>query len=209
MKEQFKHFRNTELRYSLLSATVLLLGSLFVNFFAGVYATEKASNPVTDIVLSNTRAYDLDGIFIWGSWILVAFIAYLCFRRPKQAPFVMKSIALFVLVRALFISMTHLGPFPTAAVINPQSFIRYFVFGGDLFFSGHTGLPFLMGLVFWRNKKLRYAFISISIFFGIIVLLAHLHYTIDVLSAFFISYGIFHIAEVVFRKDREILLATE
>ncbi len=79
-----------------------------------------------------------------------------------------------------------------------------FAFGGDLFFSGHTGLPFLMALVFWKKPILRYFFIASAIGFGAVVLLTHLHYSIDVLSAFFITYTIFHIAEFLFRKDRKL-----
>ncbi|MDB5194049.1 MAG: conserved rane protein of unknown function [Parcubacteria group bacterium] len=207
MKERFKHFSDPRFRRSLFLAVFLLLISLTINFYAGIYATEKASNAVTDIILSNTRAYDLDEIFVYGSWVLVAFIAYVCAKRPSKAPYIIKSIALFVIIRAAFITMTHLGPFPQAAVISPTSFIRYFVFGGDLFFSGHTGLPFLLALIFWDEPRLKWIFLLTSLFFGAVVLLAHLHYTIDVLSAFFISYGISHIALKLFKKDREFFLS--
>lgn len=58
----------------LLSAalSILLLGaSLVVNFYAGTYATEIASNPVSDIILSNIRTYDVDGIFIFGTGLFL------------------------------------------------------------------------------------------------------------------------------------------
>lgn len=206
MKNYFKNFSDGDLRRSLILALILLFASLIVNFYAGIYATERASNYVTDIILSNVRTFDLDGVFVFGSWIFVAFIVYVCAKNARKAPFIIKSIALFVLIRAIFITLTHIGPFPTQVVINPRSFINYFVFGGDLFFSGHTGLPFLLSLIFWDDKRLRYIFLATSIFFGVIVLLAHLHYTIDVLSAFFISYGIFHIAEVLFKRDMQFFL---
>jgi membrane-associated phospholipid phosphatase len=79
-----------------------------------------------------------------------------------------------------------------------------FSFGADLFFSGHTGLPFLMALIFWKNKLLRYSFLFLSVFFGLIVLLGHIHYSIDVLSAFFITYTIWHVSEKLFPKDLQI-----
>lgn len=206
VQDHFQHFKDPHFRRSMFFAFALLLISLFINFYAGVYATERASNPVTDIILSNTRVYDLDGIFVYGSWALVAFIGFVCAHRPSKVPFVLKTISLFVLVRALFITLTHIGPFPTEVVINPRSFINFFVFGGDLFFSGHTGLPFILSLVFWDEKWLRNIFLAASIIFGVVVLLSHLHYTIDVLSAFFISYGIYHIALKAFKKDHEFFL---
>ena len=183
--------------------SVLFLAiSLFVNFYAGVYATESASNPVTDIILNNIPIYHLDDVFIIGSWIFVIFIFVLCFTEPKRLPFTVKTIALFVLIRAIFITLTHLGPFPNTILANPSGLISYFVFGGDLFFSGHTGLPFLLSLVFWEQIWLRFTFIALSIIFAIVVLLAHLHYSIDVLAAFFITYTIFKIALIFFKKDR-------
>ena len=197
----FIHFKDEAFVQSLILSFLLLILSLFINFYAGVYATHKASNAVTDIVLSNIRVFDLDEIFIYGSWLLVLFIAFVCIKYPRKTPFILKNISLFVIVRSIFITLTHIGPFPTEIIINPRSFLNYFVFGGDLFFSGHTGLPFLLSLVFWDTVWLRRIFLATSLCFGVIVLLAHLHYTIDVLSAFFISYGICHIARVMFKKD--------
>jgi membrane-associated phospholipid phosphatase len=199
--ERYKPYLNKAFIMNCVFSLALLVGSFFINFYAGLYATEKASNPVTDIVLSNTRVYDVDGLFVYGSIALWIFVTALCLYDPKKIPLTAKSIALFVLVRSVFISLTHLGPFPTQVHIDPLSIINYFSFGGDLFFSGHTGLPFLMALLFWEDIRLRIFFILTALAFGAIVLLAHLHYSIDVLAAFFITYSIFCIAARFFRKD--------
>ncbi|MDD5050742.1 MAG: phosphatase PAP2-related protein [Candidatus Pacebacteria bacterium] len=196
--------QNKGFLFSVILGFLLLIGSLFINFYAGTYAAEKASSSVTDIILSNTRSYDLDGLFIYGFvsfWIFIALV--LISYAPQKIPFTLKSIALFVAIRALFITLTHIGPFPAHAMldVSPQSIVYDFTFGGDLFFSAHTGIPFLMALIFWKNKFLRIFFVLSAIFFGGVVLLAHLHYTIDVLSAFFITYSIHHIAQVFFKKD--------
>jgi prolipoprotein diacylglyceryltransferase len=50
---------------------------------------------------------------------------------------------------------------------------------------------------------IRTLFLAASVVFGVIVLLSHLHYSIDVFSAFFITYSIYHIAIKLFRKDYE------
>lgn len=186
-----------------LVAILLLLLSLVVNYYAGTYATERASNSVTDIILSNIPVFDLDGIFVYGIVVFWAFVALLCITEPKRLPFIFKSTALFTFIRSIFISLTHLGPFPNSAPIY-SNLISRFSFGGDLFFSGHTGLPFLMALIFWENKLLRNIFLSVSVGFGVVVLLAHLHYSIDVLSAFFITYSIFRLAEIFFKKDQQL-----
>jgi hypothetical protein len=195
------HLSDRAFLVSLGAAFLLLFISLIINFYAGSYATENASNSVTDIILSNIRVYDVDNIFIYGPIFFWSFVAGLLLLEPKRIPFTLKSIALFTVIRAMFISLTHIGPFPTQAVLEASKFMDKFAFGGDLFFSGHTGLPFLMALVFWKNKYLRWIFIATSVMFGAVVLMAHLHYSIDVLSAFFITYTIFHIAMFLFKKD--------
>lgn len=204
-----KSFRSKEFMQATVEALFMLFLSLVVNFYAGLYATERASNSVTDLILSNIPAYDLDGIFVWGAIALWIFVILLLIRDPKRIPFTLKSVALFVVIRSVFISITHIGPFPTAIPADPGSLIMNWTamadlfYGKDLFFSGHTGLPFLFALIFWENKILRNTFVVASFVFGAVVLLAHFHYSIDVLAAFFITYSIYRLAEIFFRLDKK------
>ena len=204
LKNKYKlHFGHSGFLASFAFSILLLALALVVNFYAGVYATEKASNSVTDIVLSNIRVYDVDGIFVYGSIILWIFVSLLLLLNPGKIPFTVKSIALFVLIRSVFISITHIGPFPTQIAID-SNLLNKFSFAGDLFFSAHVGLPFLLALVFWDDLRLRILFIVSAIIFAAVVLLAHLHYSIDVLAAFFITFTIYRIAEMIFAKDRKL-----
>ena len=201
LRHKYKlHFSDRDFLFSFIASFLLLGVALVANFYAGIYATEQASNSVTDLILSNIPVLNIDGVFVYGAIAFWTFVIGLTFIDPKKIPFTIKSIALFTLIRSLFITLTHIGPFPLQAVIS-SNLIDKFSFGGDLFFSGHVGLPFLLALIFWGNKKLRYVFIISSVLFGIVVLLAHFHYSIDVLSAYFITYTIFHIASVFFKKD--------
>jgi len=204
------HFTNKRFLFSFLSGLALLVISLIVQFLVSGYVTRSGSGSVTDVVLSNTRVYDVGGIFVWGSVILTVIGLWVIFRRPNYLPFVVKSIASFTLIRSVFVSLTHISPFPTHALINSTFFtneaFRGIFTGNDLFFSGHTGVPFLLALIFWENKTLRIVFLSFSIMFAVVVLLGHLHYSIDVLSAYFITFTIFHICRVLFKKDWELFL---
>jgi membrane-associated phospholipid phosphatase len=199
-----KYGRYSRNKPFVLSTTIglLLVLSLIVNYYAGLYATKEASLPVTDIILSNIHVYDVDGIFVFGPFILWAFVIILSLIKPQRIPFILKSIALFILIRSVFITLTHIGPFPSALPLD-SNFLKNFSAGGDLFFSAHTGLPFLMALLFQESRRLLILFTATAIFFGVIVLMAHLHYSIDVLAAFFITYTIYHIACLFFKKDKE------
>ncbi len=193
---------------SAVTGVLFLLLSLVINWYAGMYAAINASNSVTDIILKNIPVMNVEFIFTEGMFIFVAFVAVLLIMEPKRIPFGVKSIALFVIIRSIFISLTHLGPSPDSLMILDGSLMNKFTFGSDLFFSGHTGLPFLMALLFWNHKYLRISFIAASLIFGSAVLLGHLHYSIDVFAAFFITDGIFRIAEKVFAKDYRLFLST-
>ena len=190
---------------SFLVALLFLAVGVAVTYFAIVYATDKASNSVTDIILSNIPVFDVDGLFVYGPvvfWVVTILSVFLF--KPKSLPFALKAASLFLVIRSVFVSVTHIGPFPTHIALSPFSpsaFFSVFTSGSDLFFSSHTGLPFLMALIFWDNKRMRWFFLAASVFFGVIVLLAHEHYTIDVLGAFFITYTIYHLATKFFKKD--------
>ncbi|MCX6736304.1 MAG: phosphatase PAP2-related protein [Candidatus Parcubacteria bacterium] len=205
IKNNKDFWTDTQALFAAFISSLFLGLSLVANFYAGIYATMKASNPVTDIILDNIRVYDVDAIFIYGPVVLWAFVAILCFNQPKRIPFVLKSVALFIFTRSFFITLTHIGPSIEANNLVDYSsrIIKDFTFGGDLFFSAHTGLPFLMALVFAKDMRLLVLFTLTAIFFGIIVLMGHLHYTIDVIAAFFITYTIYTLAKYFFKKDWE------
>lgn len=202
------HFRDREFLIAFLVSLGMLASAIYINFYAGMYATESASNSVTDIILSNIRTFDVDGMFVYGPVFFWVFIGVIVLRNPQKIPFTLKTIALFVIIRSIFISLTHLGPFPTQGIITAQNLLSKFATGKDLFFSGHTGLPFLMALVFWDDLYTRIICILAALFFGTIVLLGHFHYSIDVLSAFFITYTIFHLATIFFERDRQLFNST-
>ncbi|MBI3573537.1 hypothetical protein HY090_00615 [Candidatus Kaiserbacteria bacterium] len=198
---------NTYLKYkddilSSLFALLLLGCALVINAYAVAYTSREASNSVTDLVLSNTPAFDVESIYLYGPLIVFVFVLYVFIRHPRSIAFTLKSAALFVFVRSIFISLTHMSIFPVHAEVPTTGIAGYFESLSDLFFSGHTGLPFLLALIYWYPLWLRIIFIAVSIFFGIIVLLGHLHYSIDVLAAFFISYGIYHMAGYIFASDK-------
>jgi membrane-associated phospholipid phosphatase len=192
---------NRQFFLSMFVGLALLILSLILNYYAGNYATQEASNSVTDIILNNIPVYNVSFIFIYGVSLFFLFLVLILLNKPKRLPFVLKASSIFVIVRSFFIMMTHIGPFPQQISFTANRLLESITFGGDLFFSGHTGIPFLMALIFWQNKKLRYIFLTTSVIFAVSVLLGHLHYTIDVFAAYFITYTIFVIAKTYFKKD--------
>jgi len=205
-----EHWTKREFLSAVFLSSVFFAASVAISFFAIQYATERASNSVTDIILSNTTPMNVDGFFVFGTLFLVLFVLLVLIAHPKRIPFTLYSLGFFYIIRSLFISLTHIGPFPIPPDVTDWGIIAaHFLFGSDLFFSGHTGVPFLLALIFWREKGLRNMFLAWSVYMATIVLLGHYHYSIDVASAFFITYTIFHISEWLFPRSRALFLRDE
>jgi hypothetical protein len=65
----------------------------------------------------------------------------------------------------------------------------------DLFFSGHTSTTFLLLLYVWRWPRLRWPMLAAHVIVVASIFLAHLHYTIDVIGAYAVTFSIFVLRE--------------
>jgi len=187
---------------------VFLAASTIAIFAAVTFATDHASNHVTDLVLSRVGPYNLRFLFVYGTFMAFVITLGLLAWCPNRVPFALKTMALFLLVRAVFVSLTHMAPSP----IDPQKTVPFFnsiFYGSDLFFSGHTGMPFLAALAFWHIPQWRIFYLALTAFFGSVVLLGHYHYSIDVLAALFITHGVFQVSCWLFARDYALFRSSE
>lgn len=193
---------------SLCEGAAFLAASTIAIFAAVSYATVHASNPVTDLVLSHVGPFNVRFLFVYGTFTAFAFTACLMAWRPNRLPYALKAMALFLLIRAVFVALTHIAPSPIDPP-TPAPFFNSIFYGGDLFFSGHTGLPFLAALAFWHVMQWRVLYLALTAFFGSIVLLGHYHYSIDVLAALFITHGVFLMSCWLFGRDYALFRSSE
>jgi len=198
LKEKFKpHFKEWEedikknRNWIILAVLFLIFAGTLNNYF-GSYTNQAGSVVVPDLILDHITTFDLSPIYIWLFVIVIAVIIfYPLFFKPSKISYSLGMLSLFILIRAIFTSLTHLKTPDDVIVANFPTPFQNFQFQNDLFFSGHTGLPFLGFLIFKDNKKIKYFMLACSIILGATVLIMHAHYSIDVFAAFFITYGIY------------------
>lgn len=79
-------------------------------------------------------------------------------------------------------------------LFNPDAGMRVYL-TKDLFFSGHTATTLLLLLYVWPWPKVRWAMLALHLLVVASVFLAHLHYTIDVIGAYAITFTLFALRE--------------
>ncbi|PJC36552.1 hypothetical protein CO046_05240 [Candidatus Peregrinibacteria bacterium CG_4_9_14_0_2_um_filter_53_11] len=191
-------------RISLFSGVAVLIIAYVVNYYATLYTNEIPVLSVGDLILDRIPTLDLSFSFTFGIYLVALVMAlYPILFRPELVPFTMKTIAAFILIRAGFISLTHLGApanyFQLPQFQDQPGLFKIF-YMNDLFFSGHTGFPFLGALLFWDNKIVRSFLLAMSGVQAITVLFMHVHYSIDVFSAYFITYTIYIVSDRIFNN---------
>ncbi len=172
--------------FAVLSLFTLFL-SFGLNHLLSSYADRVQSNQVTDLFLDLLPVTDVNFIFFWIAFFWVIGLFFYHLWHPEQLSFLLWSYALFISVRAVFITLTHVGP-PTNLAIIPKE-LEVYAFEADMFFSGHVGGPFLFAMLtinpIWKKVAIAYTALTL-----VVVLLGHMHYSIDVFAALFISHSL-------------------
>ncbi len=189
-------FRDPVYCLEVLKSAAFFAAALILNYFAVRWATATAGPAVPDLLLDWLPMRDTRVIDYYGTLYLEYAVLFYALVQAGRLPFFLKALTALIVTRALFINLTHLG-IPAGA----EPTISFFTQGGDLFFSGHVALPFLAALVYWEFRKIRLIFLVGTLIMAGEVLLGHQHYSIDVLAAPFITYGIYRLVSKMFVRD--------
>ena len=143
---------------------------------------------------------------IWSLAYLPVALALLWFDWRRFCRYNLAA-GLLALVRGGCIALTGLGPVHGPDVHAGMSVsdrlhalsvlftLRGFALTKDLFFSGHTATTFLLLLYAWRVRALRAPALIGHVLVIATVFLAHLHYSIDVIGAYAITFTVFSLCE--------------
>lgn len=189
-----------EHRKLILVSIIFLIISLAITYFMGDYTSEIKTVAVPDLILDHVPVVDLSFLFFYGFEIVIAvLLLYPLVFNVKEFHIAISQLSLLVLIRSLFTALTHLGVPSNSISIYSSGLYNWLVFQNDLFFSGHTAIPFL-GFLLYRKEKIGIFFLIATVVLAATVLFMHLHYSIDVFAAIFIAYGSYKLGNWLFRK---------
>lgn len=192
---------NRSYRLKMIIGTVLFLSILAsLPFFFSIIELRHGSL-LNDRLLHILPAIDVSVPTFIIIWAMVILLLYRCTQDPSLFLLFLWSFIILSLSRMLTISLFPLEP--PVGLIPLKDPISSIFYGGtevfikkDLFYSGHTSIQFL---IFLSLKKKLDKIISLlaTAFIGTLVLIQHVHYTIDVAAAIIFTYFIYRFGKWV------------
>ncbi len=197
MNEQWRPYWRNKLFRNKLALGILIL-VLLVAFLPYYFAFIEARRGIqlNDIVLNYIDSANVSVPTFIIIWSLSLWYLYKSANDPALILLILWGLNVLFISRIISIYLVPLDP-PKDLVelIDPitNRFYGAKFITKDLFFSGHTATLVCLSLCL-RKRKDQLIVLTGGIIVGILVLVQHVHYTIDVIAAFVFPYFIIKIA---------------
>ena len=191
-------WQNKVFRRNLIITLVMLPFILFfTNQFFNYIQDCKSGVVLNDWVLKElpARNVSIPISFLMSSVILLCIIR--CINNPKMFIRALMAFSLLLIARIITISATRLlAPVGLITLKDPLCNLMY---GSrsitrDLFFSGHTATLCILYLCSFKRIDKYYILFAVMCV-AVLLLIQHVHYTVDVLCAPFFAFGCFWISK--------------
>ncbi|AQG78996.1 phosphatase PAP2-related protein [Spirosoma montaniterrae] len=192
-------WQSTTFRWKFIIGIIGVL-TLLMAFPAFFQTIEKNSGPVlNDWVLNQLPPHDVSVPIFLTIWATALLLLVRARRSPAIFMMFMYGYIIVSLSRMLSINLVPLDP-PAGLIplIDPISnaFYGKSYITKDLFYSGHTSSIFLMFLCLRRWSDRLFALIG-TLLVGGLLLVQHVHYTVDVLGAFVFTYPLYWVGKKI------------
>lgn len=192
--------------YRWLAIFIIFAAVFFLLFFPRFFEfiQNKPGIQLNDWVLNFLPAYDLSIPIFIIIYSLVFATLVIHISNAEKILLVLATYCVVLFMRIVTIYLFTLEP-PSGWIPLHDPFVSLIAYGSgfakDLFFSGHTAT--LVALIFIETgKKLRSIKIIGTFSVAIMLLVQHIHYTIDILAAPIFTYGAYLIIrQFLFTKN--------
>lgn len=185
-------------KFSIASLVLIVIVFSLPTFFHYIEKREGAT--LHDLVLHAIPPADVSVPTFLIIWTISGLVIVRMIQQPSFALLMLSAFTLLCIARMVSIAMVPLDP--PAGLIKLNDPITSLIYGGkdkfmtkDLFFSGHTSNMFIMCLCLPKKTDKYIAFVA-TLAVAILVLVQHVHYTIDVLAAFVFTYIVYRVSKL-------------
>ena len=187
-----KAWQHRTFRIKLIASFSLFIGLLLFlpSFFA--FIEKREGVVLNDWLLQSIPAQDFSVLIFIIIWSVFLIVIVRSIQNPGLFLVVIISQVILLVLRISTIYLFELNP-PEGLIIlrDPLTSLTY---GGrgifitkDLFFSGHTSNLFMVYLCLHKKRDKIFVLLS-TITVGILVLVQHVHYSMDVIGALLITF---------------------
>jgi hypothetical protein len=198
-------------RWKFWTGMTIFAGILISLPFFFDYIENRNGLLFSDFILERFPAHNVSiAVFflIWSACLLLVIRIY---RDPMMLLVMLWSYNSVTLLRMASISLISLNPpaglIPLADPITNQFYGDHYI-THDLFFSGHMTTVFLVFLCLKKKWDRIYTLFG-SILLGILLLVQHVHYTVDVLAAPLFTYSMYRLALKFTARENQQLLTPQ
>lgn len=199
-----------------ISSIILVIVAQHHFYYLGEFQ-KRPGYRINDWLLDALPSVDLSIPIFFFIYISMYGVLISLLWKPRKFVQAMQLIAMLLFMRTLSIWLVPLEP-PARISMLTDPFTEFFVISNevvtkDLFFSGHTAFITLFFLL--SDTRFLRMFSSISlVVIPFMLLIQHVHYTIDVLVAPFVAIGCYRLSnlwqdpggisfEIILRKFKE------
>ncbi len=195
---------NSRFKKQIIAGSILLIIVLiiFSSFLSKI--EQRDGHTINDWLLDRIPSIDLSiPVFaiIWSSTLLLIWQAS---KNPSIFLTYLWAFIFLMISRMITIYLVPLNPpqnlVPLLDPLINKTFYDGVFITKDLFYSGHTASVLLMSFCL-KGKTHKKLTLSAAICIGLMVLLQHIHYTIDVIAVPFFTYGVYYLSKKFVEKS--------
>lgn len=191
-------------RYQMIIGTVIMLGIVFTLpvFFAHIQKRKGAV--LNDWLLMRIPPHNVSVLIFALIWGMVLLIIIRAINNPSIYITFCWTLIFVYIVRFVTLSVVALDPPPgMIPLVDPlnSAFYANAIITKDLFFSGHTTTMVLIFLCLERRTDKIIALIA-AFAVAFLLLVQHVHYTIDVVAAPIVVYACYRLTCYLFSSKK-------
>ena len=212
MKDRYYKFKRADFTLSsvgvLILSLILMIWCFHITTVFLSFNESRLGYHMFDPILSIVPAIDLSVPLFYITYLSIFFGLILCFTSVRDIIIAVQAMTVLLILRMICMSMVPLEPpigiLPLHDDFLSRTFYDNKILLKDLFFSGHTASIAILAYLI-QHKLWSRTFFIISFIVGTMLIVQHVHYTLDVVCAYMFSFIAYRLG--IYLSDQSLLVS--